>query len=112
MFSIYTSEWNDFFNFFIPSGSGQAFVTMPIMSPLATLTGVPQQTAVLAFQFGDGFANMIVPTNALVIGALALGRVPYTAWLRFVGPLMIKILLLAAVFLVLSIHFGEALRLY
>ena len=42
-------------NFFIPSGSGQAFVTMPIMSPLATLTGVPQQTAVLAYQFGDGF---------------------------------------------------------
>ena len=99
-------------NFFIPSGSGHAYVTMPIMSPLATLTGVPQQTAVLAFQFGDGFANMIVPTNALVIGALALGRVPYTVWLRFVGPLMIKILLLAAVFLVLSIHFGEAFGLY
>ena len=44
-------------NFFIPSGSGQAFVTMPIMSPLATLTGVPQQTAVLAYQFGDGFTR-------------------------------------------------------
>jgi uncharacterized ion transporter superfamily protein YfcC len=99
-------------NFFIPSGSGQAFVTMPIMSPLATLTGVPQQTAVLAFQFGDGFANMIVPTNALVIGALALGRVPYTVWFRFVGPLMLKILMLAAVFLVFSIHFGEAVGLY
>jgi uncharacterized ion transporter superfamily protein YfcC len=99
-------------NFFIPSGSGQAFVTMPIMSPLATLTGVPQQTAVLAFQFGDGFANMIVPTNALVIGALALGRVPYTVWFRFVGPLMLKILMLAAVFLVFSIHFGGAVGLY
>jgi uncharacterized ion transporter superfamily protein YfcC len=95
-------------NFFIPSGTGQAFVTMPIMSPLATLTGVPQQTAVLAFQFGDGFTNMIVPTSALVMGALALGKVPYTAWFRFVAPLMVKIMLLAAVFLVLSIHFGEA----
>ena len=95
-------------NFFIPSGSGQAFVTMPIMSPLATLTDVPQQTAVLAFQFGDGFTNMIVPTNALIMGALALGRLPYTAWFRFVAPLMLKILALAAVFIVLSIHFGDA----
>ncbi len=99
-------------NFFIPSGSGQAFVTMPIMSPLATLTGVPQQTAVLAFQFGDGFTNMIVPTNALVMGALALGRIPYTAWLRFVGPLMVKILALATVFLILSIHIGDKVGLY
>ncbi len=92
-------------NLFIPSGSGQAFVTMPIMSPLATLTGVPQQTAVLAFQFGDGFTNMFVPTSALLMGGLALGRVPYIAWLRFIVPLMIKILLLASVFIVLSIHF-------
>ena len=99
-------------NFFIPSGSGQAFVTMPIMSPLATLTGVPQQTAVLAFQFGDGFTNMIVPTSALVMGALALGKVPYTAWFRFVGPLMLKILVLAAIFIVLSIHIGDSVGLY
>ena len=99
-------------NFFIPSGSGQAFVTMPIMSPLATLTGVPQQTAVLAFQFGDGFTNMIVPTNALVMGALALGRIPYTAWVRFVGSLMLKILALATVFLILSIYIGGAVGLY
>ena len=99
-------------NFFIPSGSGQAFVTMPIMSPLATLTDVPQQTAVLAFQFGDGFTNMIVPTSALVVGALALGKVPYAAWFRFVGPLMLKILVLAAAFLVFSIHYGDAVGLY
>ncbi len=99
-------------NFFIPSGSGQAFVTMPIMSPLATLTDVPQQTAVLAYQFGDGFTNMIVPTSALVMGALALGKVPYTAWVRFVGPLLVKIFALAIVFLVLSIHIGEAVGLY
>jgi uncharacterized ion transporter superfamily protein YfcC len=71
----------------------------------ATLTGVPQQTAVLAFQFGDGFTNMFVPTSALLMGGLALGRVPYIAWLRFIMPLMIKILLLASVFIMLSIHF-------
>ena len=95
-------------NLFIPSGSGQAFVTMPIMSPLAELTGVPQQTAVLAFQFGDGFTNMSVPTSALVMGALALGRVPYTAWVRFAGPLLLKIFALAIVFLVVSVHLGAA----
>jgi len=95
-------------NFFIPSGSGQAFVTMPIMSPLATLTGVPQQTAVLAYQFGDGFTNMIVPTSALVMGALALGKIPYGAWVRFIGPLLLKLFALAAVFLILTIHFGDA----
>jgi uncharacterized ion transporter superfamily protein YfcC len=96
-------------NFFIPSGSGQAFVTMPIMSPLATLTGVPQQTAVLAYQFGDGFTNMIVPTSALVMGALALGKIPYGSWVRFIGPLLLKLFAMAAVFLVLSIHVGDAL---
>jgi len=95
-------------NFFIPSGSGQAFVTMPIMSPLATLTGVPQQTAVLAYQFGDGFTNMVVPTSALVMGTLALGKIPYGAWVRFVTPLLLKMFLLALVLLLLSIHFGEA----
>ena len=95
-------------NFFIPSGSGQAFVTMPIMSPLATLTGVPQQTAVLAYQFGDGFTNMIVPTSALVMGALALGKIPYGAWVKFITPLLLKLFALAAVFLVLTIHIGDA----
>jgi uncharacterized ion transporter superfamily protein YfcC len=94
-------------NFFIPSGSGQAFVTMPIMSPLATLTGVPQQTAVLAYQFGDGFTNMIVPTSALVMGALALGKIPYGAWVRFITPLLLKIFALAIVFLVLTVHIGD-----
>ena len=98
-------------NLFIPSGSGQAFVTMPIMSPLATLTGVPQQTAVIAYQFGDGLTNMIVPTSALVMGALALGRIPYGAWVRFIGPLLIKIYALGIVFLIVTIHFGDALGL-
>jgi uncharacterized ion transporter superfamily protein YfcC len=94
-------------NFFIPSGSGQAFVTMPIMSPLATVTEVPQQTAVLAYQFGDGFTNMVIPTSALVMGALALGKIPYGAWVRFIMPLLAKIFALAIVFLVLSVKFGD-----
>jgi uncharacterized ion transporter superfamily protein YfcC len=71
------------------------------------LTDVPQQTAVLAYQFGDGLTNMIVPTSALVMGALALGRIPYGAWVRFVGPLLIKLFVAASIFLVASIHLAE-----
>lgn len=95
-------------NFFIPSGSGQAYVTMPIMSPLATLTGVPQQVAVLAYQFGDGFTNMVVPTSALVMGTLALGKIPYTRWVRFVTPLLLKLFALAIIVLILAVKFGAA----
>jgi uncharacterized ion transporter superfamily protein YfcC len=98
-------------NFFVPSGSGQAFVTMPIMSPLATLTGVPQQTAVIAYQFGDGFTNMVVPTSALVMGALALGKIPYGAWVRFVVPLLLKLFALAVVFLLVTVRLGDVLGL-
>ncbi len=93
-------------NLFIPSGSGQAYVTMPIMAPLSDLTGVSRQTAVLAYQFGDGFTNMIVPTNALLMGMLALGRIPYQRWFRFVIPLLIKIYIVAAVALVIAVLSG------
>ena len=86
-------------NLLIPSGSGQAYVTMPIMAPLADLTGVGRETAVLAYQFGDGFTNMVVPTNALLMGMLLLARIPYQRWLRFILPLMAKIYLVAAIVL-------------
>jgi uncharacterized ion transporter superfamily protein YfcC len=95
-------------NFFIPSGSGQAYVTMPIMSPLAELTQVPQETAVLAYQFGDGFTNMVVPTSALVMGTLALGKIPYGAWVKFVTPLLLKLFAAAIVFLMISVRIFEA----
>ena len=93
-------------NFFIPSGSGQAYVTMPIMAPLADLTGLTRQTAVLAYQFGDGFTNMIVPTNAVLMGVLALGRIPYQRWLTFVLPLLAKLYVVAVVALLLAVRFG------
>ena len=93
-------------NFFIPSGSGQAYVTMPIMAPLAEVSGVPAQVSVLAYQFGDGFTNMIVPTNALLMGMLALGRIPYGRWLRFVLPVLLQMFLLAALVLVGTVQFG------
>ncbi len=92
-------------NLFIPSGSGQAYVTMPIMAPLADLVGVTRQTAVLAYQMGDGFTNMIIPTNYVLMGMLGLGRIPYPAWVRFIGPLVLKLALAGILLLVLAVHF-------
>ncbi len=74
-------------NFFIPSGSGQAALTIPIMAPLADLVNVSRQTAVLAFQFGDGFSNLMIPTSAVTMGVLALADIPYEKWLKWVLPL-------------------------
>jgi len=90
-------------NFLIPSGSGQAYVTMPIMAPLADLTGVTRQTAVLAYQMGDGFMNIIVPTNALLMGMLGLGKIPYQRWVTFVVPLLIKLYVVAIVALLVAV---------
>lgn len=95
-------------NLFIPSGSGQAYVTMPIMAPLADLTGVTRQTAVLAFQMGDGFTNTIVPTNAVLMGMLAMGRIPYGRWLRFMVPLLLKIYAVALGGLFYAVAVGYA----
>lgn len=93
-------------NFFIPSGSGQAYVTMPIMAPLADVVGVSRQVSVLAFQFGDGFTNILVPTNPVIIGILAIAGVPYDRWLRFVVPFMLKVYAVAAVALVVAVWIG------
>ena len=95
-------------NFFIPSGSGQAYVTMPLMAPLADLVGVTRQTAVLAYQFGDGFTNILVPTNAVLIGILTMAGIPYERWLRFIVPFMLKIWAGAIVALVIAVTIGYA----
>ena len=93
-------------NFFIPSGSGQAFVTMPIMAPLADLVGISRQTAVLAFQFGDGLANMLFPTNVILMSILGIAGIPYDRWFRFAAPLLLKLLAAAAIALVVSVVIG------
>jgi len=93
-------------NLFIPSGSGQAYVTMPIMAPLGDLVGVQRQVAVLAYQFGDGLTNILVPTNAVLIGILTMARIPYDRWLRFILPFMFKAWALAAVALAVAVWFG------
>jgi len=93
-------------NFLVPSGSGQAAVTMPLMAPLADVLGLTRQTAVFAFQCGDGFSNVIVPTSGILMAMLALARVPYERWLRFVLPLFGQWLALSAIFLVIAVAIG------
>ena len=76
-------------NVFISSGSGQAAATMPIMKTLADMSGITRQTAVLAFQFGDGLTNMISPTSGYFIAALALGDIEWKDWVKWFLPLFI-----------------------
>ena len=95
-----------FINFFVPSGSGQAVLTMPIMSPLSDLVHVTRQTAVLAFQFGDGFSNMIIPTSAVTMSVLALANVPWEKWAKWVLPLEIIFLIVGMLLLVPPFFFN------
>ena len=90
-------------NFIVPSGSGQAALSMPIMAPLADLVGVDRQTAVLAFQFGDGISNIFTPTSGYFMAALAAAGVSWIKWVRWIWPLIVIQYLLGAVF-VLTAH--------
>ncbi len=91
-------------NFFVPSGSGQAAMTMPVMTPLCDILGVQRQVGVLAFQFGDGFGNTMIPTSAVLMGVLGAARVPWTTWVRWVWPLILMLHLLGAALLVVAIY--------
>lgn len=82
-------------NIIIPSGSAKAALTMPIMAPFSDVIGLSRQATVMAYQFGDGFTNMITPTSGVLMGALALARVPYGVWFRWFVRLL-------AVFIVLG----------
>jgi uncharacterized ion transporter superfamily protein YfcC len=86
-------------NFFIHSGSGQAALTMPIMAPLADLVGVTRQTAVLAFQLGE-LSTPMIPTSGITVGVLALARVPWLTWAKWMIPLQLIYLVLALLLLV------------
>ncbi|MCH4886308.1 putative basic amino acid antiporter YfcC [Acidaminobacter sp. JC074] len=76
-------------NVIIPSGSGQAAATMPIMAPLADLLGISRQTAVLAFHYGDGFTNLISPTNGTLMASLAIAKISYEKWAKWMWPLLL-----------------------
>jgi len=92
----------NFINVIVPSGSGQAALTMPVMTPLADLTGVSRQTAVFAFQIGDGITNILTPTGSVLMASLALAKIPWVKWIRWVIPVLVLQFILGAVFIMIA----------
>jgi uncharacterized ion transporter superfamily protein YfcC len=78
----------DIFNLVVPSGSGQAAITMPIMAPLADLIGITRQTAVLAFQMGDAFTNSITPASGTTMTILSIAGIPLKRWWKIAFPML------------------------
>lgn len=90
-------------NFFIPSGSGQALATLPVMLPLGESLGLTRQITILAFQIGDGLSNLINPTLGGLIAMLSMCRVPIDRWIRFIFPVLITLFLIASLALVIAV---------
>jgi len=93
-------------NVMIPSGSGQALATLPVMIPIGDIVGLNRQITILAFQIGDGVTNLINPTLGGLIAMLSIARIPFDRWLRFITPLTVIILLVCWVFLIFSVFIG------
>lgn len=94
------------FNFFVVSGSGQAALTMPLMGPLAEIVGVTKQVAVLAFQLGDGFTNLIVPTSGCLMGVLGVARLDWGKWVKFQIKFQGLLALLGTLFIIIAVIIG------
>ena len=75
-------------HFVVPSGSGQAAVSMPVLAPLGDLVGITRQTNVLAYQLGNGLTNVFIPTQGYFMAALGILRIPWTTWVRWLLPLL------------------------
>ncbi len=87
-------------NIIIPSGSAKAALTMPVMAPFSDLVNLSRQATVMAFQFGDGFTNMITPTSGVLIGVLGVARIPYDKWVKWILPFMVVLMLLGWLLLI------------
>jgi uncharacterized ion transporter superfamily protein YfcC len=86
-------------SFLIPSSSGLATVSMPIMAPLAQFAGVPSYLVVTAYQAASGLVNLVTPTSAVVMGGLAIARVGYGVWWKFVGLLLVLLMIVSIIVL-------------
>ena len=95
-------------NFIIPSASAKAAATIPIMAPFADMVGVSRQAMVLAFQFGDGFTNMLTPTSGVLVAALAMARIPYEKWVKWVWKGVVVLLILGLLLLIPTVLFPIA----
>lgn len=91
------------FNLIISSASGQAAIVIPVMAPLADTIGLTRQVAVLAYNFGDGFTNIITPTSGILMASIAIGGVPWVKWLKFVMPLLLIWMAIGAVALSIAV---------
>ena len=90
-------------NFIIPSATAKAAITIPIMAPFADMVGVSRQAMVLAFQFGDGFTNMVTPTSGVLVAALAMTRIPYAKWVKWVWKGVAVLLVLGLLLLLATV---------
>lgn len=95
-----------FLNFFIPSGSGQALTTMPLMVPISDLLHINRQITVLAFQYGDSISNVLFPTSAILMGALAVGKISYTQWLKFAWKLILVWVIICCIGMSIALIIG------
>lgn len=95
-------------HFPIPSYTGQAVMTMPILVPLSDLIGLSRQTCVLAFQYGAVLADLFVPTNGALMAVLAISGIPFNQWIRFIARPTVLIMALAAMTLVYAVMVGYA----
>ena len=93
-------------NFLIPSASAKAAITIPIMAPFADMVGVSRQAMVLAFQFGDGFTNMLTPTSGVLMAALAMARIPYAKWVKWVWKGTLALLVIGLLLLLATVLFS------
>lgn len=91
-------------NFFIPSGSGQAVVTLPVLLPVADLIGLNRQIAILAFQFGDGLSNMMYPTVGALIALLSYSKITFMEWMKYIYKYMILIFIVAIILLLFAVQ--------
>lgn len=89
-------------SFLVPSSSGLAVLTMPIMAPLADFAGVGRDLVVTAYQSASGLVNLVTPTSAVVMGGLAISRVPYLRWVKWVMPLLFWLCLMIMITLSIS----------
>ena len=94
------------FNFFVTSGSAQAAITMPLMAGLGDLVGVTRQVSVLAFQLGDGLTNLIVPTSAVLMGALGMAGLGWTQWIKLIWRFALVLMLMGAAFVAIGVLIG------
>ena len=92
-----------FINVFIPSASAKAAVTIPIMAPFSDLIGISRQATVLAFQFGDGFTNMITPCSGVLMAVLSVAKIPYEKWFKWIWKFIMILLLVGFVLLLPTI---------